>query len=105
MSDELNCPVCGRPLEEPPEGRLKLDSDLWRLRFAFRVVAGLNFAVAALVVMMKGDWLQLAINVVVGALCAVMAISVATSQQTRNATMKTLRECREAMAKLEDLRQ
>jgi hypothetical protein len=104
MSDELTCPVCGRPLEKPPEGRVKLDSDLWRIRFAFRVVAGLNFAFAALVVM-KGDWLQLAINVVVGALCAVMAISVATSQQTRNATMKTLRECREAMAKLEDLRQ
>lgn len=103
MSDDLTCPVCGRPLEEPPEGRLKLDSDLRRLRFAFRVLAGLNFAVAALVGM-KGDWLQLAINVVVGALCAVMAISVVASQQTRNATMKTLRECRETMAKLEDLR-
>ena len=60
---------------------MKLDSDLWRVRFALRVVAGLNAAVAALL-FTKGDWPLSLVCGVVGLVCGVAAFSVYSHQRT-----------------------
>ena len=62
---------------------MKLDSDLWRVRFALRVVAGLNAAVAALL-FTKGDWPLSLVCGVVGLVCGVAAFSVYSRQRTRD---------------------
>jgi hypothetical protein len=98
MSD-LICPVCGRPLEEP---ETKLDSDLWRARFALRVVAGLSAATAALA-FTEGQYWQGAVSIAVALLASASTVTIMAHQRTRDAAMKARDACLAALKKIEDL--